>query len=146
MEEHPNIKKPRRRLGNVYFIECVGFIDASNKDALQDVIDDLFENGMSRIVLDFKALDYMASAGANVIIGSIDRARNSGGDLLVLSPGENVLTVLEMIGLDLEVNIALAEGAALRYFKDLDRKNDPASENHNREKQDPGEKKENASD
>jgi anti-anti-sigma factor len=120
VDKHPNIHQPEKGFGDVYTIRCEEYIDASNKTAFEAAILKCVDDGNTRIVLDFSDLDYMSSAGANVIISTVDRIRKAGGDLLVLKPTDNVRDVLDILGLDVEINIALEMGAALRFFRDLD--------------------------
>jgi anti-sigma B factor antagonist len=54
----------------------------------------------SALILDFKDVDYMASAGLRVLVGAQKKTRASGGSLTLLNVGEEVMTVLEVTGLD----------------------------------------------
>ena len=119
MEKHPNIHLPEKGFGDIYIIKCVDFLDATNKGALEAAVDFCIAQNNPKIVFDFSKLDYMASAGANVIIGTLQKLREAGGDLLLLKPQEHVTEIINVLGLDEEVNIALDEGAAMRFFRDL---------------------------
>ena len=115
-----NILPPKKEFGDVYFIKCVDFLDASNRRALESAIETCMEDKPPRIVLDFTELNYMASAGANVIISTLHKTRALGGDLVVMNPTGPVWDVISMLGLESELVIAPDAGAATRYFLDKD--------------------------
>jgi anti-sigma B factor antagonist len=52
------------------------------------------------LVLDFKGVDYMASAGLRVLVAAQKRLRASGGSMTLLNVGKEVMEVLEVTGLD----------------------------------------------
>jgi anti-sigma B factor antagonist len=54
----------------------------------------------SVLILDFKDVDYLASAGLRVLVGAQKKTRASGGSLTLLNVREEVMTVLEVTGLD----------------------------------------------
>jgi anti-sigma B factor antagonist len=52
------------------------------------------------LVLDFKDMTYMASAGLRVLVGAQKRSKALGGTLTLLNVGKEVMEVLEVTGLD----------------------------------------------
>ncbi|MDR0760185.1 MAG: STAS domain-containing protein [Treponema sp.] len=52
------------------------------------------------LVLDFKDVDYLASAGLRVLVGAQKRASASGGSLSLLNVRSQVMEVFETTGLD----------------------------------------------
>jgi anti-anti-sigma factor len=52
------------------------------------------------LVLDFKELSYMASAGLRVLVVAQKRAKATGGTLSLINVGKEVMEVLEVTGLD----------------------------------------------
>jgi anti-sigma B factor antagonist len=113
-----NVLPPKKEFGDIYFIKCVDFLDASNRPALDESIESCFKDNTPRIVLDFSELNYMASAGANAIISTLYKARALGGDLVILNPTQPVRDVISMLGMESEITIAPDAGTATRYFHD----------------------------
>jgi anti-anti-sigma factor len=52
------------------------------------------------VVLDFKELSYMASAGLRVLVAAQKRAKAAGGTLTLINVVKDVMEVLEVTGLD----------------------------------------------
>jgi anti-anti-sigma factor len=62
--------------------------------------------GESRaLVLDFKELSYMASAGLRVLVAAQKRAKAAGGTLTLINVVKDVMEVLEVTGLDEALDI-----------------------------------------
>jgi anti-sigma B factor antagonist len=68
-----------------------GEFDAAVEAALKEA---------SALILDFKGVDYMASAGLRVLVKSQKKMRSSGGSLTLLNVRKEVMEVLEVTGLD----------------------------------------------
>jgi anti-sigma B factor antagonist len=54
----------------------------------------------SALILDFKGVDYMASAGLRVLVAAQKKLSASGGSLSLINVGKTVMEVLEVTGLD----------------------------------------------
>jgi anti-anti-sigma factor len=52
------------------------------------------------LVLDFKDLSYIASAGLRVLVMAEKRSKTAGGTLTLLNVGKDVMEVFEITGLD----------------------------------------------
>jgi anti-anti-sigma factor len=57
------------------------------------------------VVLDFKDLSYMASAGLRVLVAAQKRAKAAGGTLTLINVVKDVMEVLEVTGLDEALDI-----------------------------------------
>jgi anti-sigma B factor antagonist len=57
------------------------------------------------LVLDFKDLSYMASAGLRVLVAAQKRAKAAGGTLTLINVVKDVMEVLEVTGLDEALDI-----------------------------------------
>ena len=58
-----------------------GFLDAHTVPQFESALSELVENGRYKIVVNFKDLDYISSAGLGVFMGFIEEVRNNGGDI-----------------------------------------------------------------
>jgi anti-sigma B factor antagonist len=52
------------------------------------------------LILDFKNVNYLASAGLRVLVAAQKKLHASGGSLTLLNVGEEVMEVFEVTGLD----------------------------------------------
>jgi len=76
-----------------------GFLDAHTFEELEKAINDLFEAGTYKLVVDISGLDYISSAGAGVFIGAIGTAQENDGNIVLMKPGPNVKEVFDLLGL-----------------------------------------------
>ena len=66
---------------------------------LHRMINDLFEAGNYKLIVDLSGLDYISSAGAGVFIGAIGTAQENDGNIILIKPGPNVKEVFDLLGL-----------------------------------------------
>lgn len=85
--------------GGIVQLTVRGFLDAHTFEQLEKAIDELFEAGTYRIIVDLSGLDYISSAGAGVFIGALDKLRENDGNLVLLRPNPNVKEVFDLLGL-----------------------------------------------
>jgi anti-sigma B factor antagonist len=83
----------------IELIKVEGYLDAHTFEQLDNCMLDLFSKNKVRLVVDLNKVDYISSAGAGVFIGNIGRAQDSGGNIILLNPSENVKEVFELLGL-----------------------------------------------
>ncbi|MCC6737955.1 MAG: STAS domain-containing protein [Planctomycetia bacterium] len=84
---------------NVTFIAVQGFLDAHTFEEMEKTINDLFDGGTYRLVVDLSKLDYISSAGAGVFIGAIGTAQENEGNIVLMKPSPNVKEVFDLLGL-----------------------------------------------
>ena len=77
-------------------IEIVGRLDTTTAPALDKTINNDIE-GTKNLVLDFKELEYISSAGLRVLLGA-QKKMNKVGSMKLINVCEDVMEVLEMTG------------------------------------------------
>ena len=77
-------------------IELAGRLDTTTAPALDKTINNDVE-GTTRLVLDFKSLEYISSAGLRVLLSAQKRMQKS-GSMKVTNVCEEVMEVFEMTG------------------------------------------------
>jgi len=110
-----NIKSEKAGEG-VAILRLSGFLDAHTFEELDETINDLFDDGVYRIVADLSGLEYISSAGAGVFIGALAMAQESQGNIIIASPTENVHEVFELLGLTQIFTMADTAEAAVQSF------------------------------
>jgi len=83
----------------VIFLAVRGFLDAHTFEELERTINDIFEEGNYKLVVDLSGLDYISSAGAGVFIGAIGTAQENEGNIILIKPSPNVKEVFDLLGL-----------------------------------------------
>jgi anti-sigma B factor antagonist len=77
-------------------IEVVGRLDTITAPVLEKTISENLV-GIQSLVLDFKRLEYISSAGLRVLLGAQKKMKNN-GSMKLISVCEDVMEVLEMTG------------------------------------------------
>jgi anti-anti-sigma factor len=90
-------------------IRAEGEIDTSTVGSLDDAVDTALRKGSDRLVLDLSQVIFVDSAGASALLTAHRAAEARGGRLGVVSPSDQVLRVVRLLGLD----------GILRVFGDL---------------------------
>jgi anti-anti-sigma factor len=85
---------------------------------LEAALQELAGKGHGRIVLDLSGVGEMSSAGLRVIISAAKLLRNerTGGDLRLVAPGERVIQVLELAGLQSVLRVYSHSEPAIASF------------------------------
>ena len=83
--------------GEIIVIELSGQIDQSNSYQLQKIFDDVIQSGAYRVIVDFKDLYYISSAGWGIFIGEIKRFREKGGDIKLANMNPDIYDVFQML-------------------------------------------------
>ena len=77
-------------------IELAGRLDTTTAPALDKTINEDIE-GMKKLVIDFKNLEYISSAGLRVLLGAQKKMQKI-GSMKVINVCEEVMEVFEMTG------------------------------------------------
>jgi anti-sigma B factor antagonist len=101
---------------NVTFIAVQGFLDAHTFEEMEKTINEFFDGGCFRLVVDLSKLDYISSAGAGVFIGAIGTAQENEGNIVLMKPSPNVKEVFDLLGLSQIFPFAGDVEAAHRMF------------------------------
>jgi anti-sigma B factor antagonist len=105
-------------LASCAVVRPVGTLDRRTAPQLEAALQALSNQGHSRIVLDLSGVSEMSSAGLRVIISVAKLLRNdrTGGDLRLVAPGERVVHVLELAGLQSVLRVYGSTGQATASF------------------------------
>jgi anti-sigma B factor antagonist len=81
----------------VVCVELGGYIDQSNSDKLQKVLDNLFKSQHFNLIFDFSKVIYMSSAGWGIFVGDVKRVRENGGDIKISNMNAEIYEVYQML-------------------------------------------------
>ncbi len=76
-----------------------GDVDLFNAGQLRRCIDELVDDGETRVVLDMAELEFIDSSGLGALIAGMRRLRDVGGEVVVRSPRGTTTKLLEVTGL-----------------------------------------------
>ena len=113
----PDLKLSQDEIAKgISLIKVKGFLDAHTFEQLEDAINKLFYEGIYRIVIDLEDLRYISSAGAGVFIGTVGRAQDNKGNIVLLNPSPNVKEVFDLLGLTQLFSVVPTREAAVKAF------------------------------
>lgn len=85
--------------GKFRILKLRGRIDANWSLRLSEAVKELIRGGAYDIVLDAAEVDYISSAGVRVLLMSFKELKKLGGSFGVYRPGENVVSIINLMGL-----------------------------------------------
>jgi len=81
----------------VVVVTVRGEIDMATAPDLRATLDELVDDGVSRVVLDCRALEFLDSSGIGVLVAARKRLGDA-GELVIESPPAHVRKVLDITG------------------------------------------------
>ena len=93
-----NFQIERTEQDGVLILALDGYLDAHTAPQFEKTIQDEFEAGHKRLVVDCAKLTYISSAGLGVFMSFIEEIREAGGDIKLASIVPKVYQVFEVLG------------------------------------------------
>ncbi len=93
-----------------------GELDAHTAPILEKAISDLTEKEHYKILVNFRDLSYISSAGLGVFMEFIETVRNKGGDIKLSDMNEKVFSIFDLLGFPAFFDISTDEETALARF------------------------------
>jgi len=99
---------------NVLRIDTGKMLDNNNAHEMVATINEGLEAGYHNIILDMGQLEFLSSAGVGSILGTVETAREAGGDIILCDASPTILHVLEVLDLAdyLTIKVDKKEAAA----------------------------------
>lgn len=101
---------------NVVALYIKGYLDAHTAPMLENELQSLIEQGKYRIVVNFKDLVYISSAGLGVFMGFIENIRNNEGDIKLTNMNPKIFRVFDLLGFPMLYDIMEDEQQAVAKF------------------------------
>lgn len=100
----------------ITIIDLNGFLDAHTAPILETTFTELIEKSNYKIVVNFKSLEYISSAGLGVFMAYIEKVRENEGDIKLSSMTEKVFNIFDLLGFPLLYEIYKEEEEAVNKF------------------------------
>lgn len=97
-------------------LELRGELDAHTSPQLEEWLQRLIGERRTCIVVNFKGLEYIASAGLGVFMAYIEDVREQGGDIKLTNMNEKVYNVFDLLGFPALYEILAEEQEAVARF------------------------------
>jgi anti-sigma B factor antagonist len=117
MSEENKFSIQHQSMGNIECLFLEGYLDAHTAPELENRLSGLIDTGKNNILVSFKDLDYISSAGLGVFMAFIEDVRQSGGDIKMSDMKPKVFSVFDLLGFPLLFDIVKDTGSALTKFE-----------------------------
>jgi anti-sigma B factor antagonist len=104
--------------GDVSVINLAGYLDAHTAPTLENNFTELIDNNKFKIVVNFKDLAYISSAGLGVFMAYIEKIRNNNGDIKLTNMNEKVFNIFDLLGFPLLYEIFSTEEEAVNKYNE----------------------------
>ncbi|MCK6605680.1 MAG: STAS domain-containing protein [Ignavibacteriaceae bacterium] len=105
-----------REKDNINIIDVKGFLDAHTAPDLENILTGLINESKFRVVVNFKELDYISSAGLGVFMAYIEQMRENNGDIKLAEMKTQVYNIFDLLGFPILYDILQTETEALNKF------------------------------
>ncbi len=104
--------------GKISIVNLNGFLDAHTASTLENTFSSLVDNNKFNIVVNFKDLSYISSAGLGVFMAFIEKVRENGGDIKLSTMTDKVFNIFDLLGFPLLYEIFNTEDEAIKKFEE----------------------------
>jgi anti-sigma B factor antagonist len=109
--------------GEVAILYIKGYLDAHTAPDLENAFQQLVDSRKFSIVVNFRDLNYISSAGLGVFMGFIEDIRKNGGDIKLSNMKPKIYRVFDLLGFPTLYDILEEEENAIDKFKKSQLKN-----------------------
>ncbi len=106
-----------RDSGSVTLLDLKGYLDAHTAPQLEKALQNSLEAKKYRILVNFKDLSYISSAGLGVFMGFVEEIRENGGDLKFCCMNAKIYRVFDLLGFPTLFEIFDTEEEGVRAFE-----------------------------
>jgi anti-sigma B factor antagonist len=93
-----------------------GYLDAHTAPQFEKAIQEEYDGGRFRIIVNCAGLTYISSAGLGVFMSFVEDVRAASGDIKICSVTETVYQVFEILGFPSLFDILPDQAAAVKQF------------------------------
>ena len=102
--------------GKVSTFKLQGRLDSNTSQSFEKRLLDTISDGIKNVIIDFKDLDYISSAGLRVILKATKTLKREDGKIMLCSMQDYVKEVFEIAGFDSFLPIVATMDDALKSF------------------------------
>ncbi len=110
-----------KEVGGVNVVYLKGYLDAHTAPVLENTFSGLIDKDRYSIVVNFKDLAYISSAGLGVFMAFIEKIRENSGDIKLSQMSDKVFNIFDLLGFPLLYEIFKSEEEAVNKFKETNK-------------------------
>ena len=111
-----DFKIAQRESQSISVLELKGYLDAHTAPRLEEAFQHLVQSERYKIVVNFKDLSYISSAGLGVFMAFIEDVRKNAGDIKLTNMTPRVYNVFDLLGFPILYEIFKDESEAINKF------------------------------
>lgn len=100
----------------ITILSLEGFLDAHTSATLENAFNKVFDKQQYKIIVNFRKLTYISSAGLGVFMAFIEKARQNGGDIKLCEMTNKIFNIFDMLGFPLLFEILKTQEEAIDRF------------------------------
>jgi anti-sigma B factor antagonist len=101
---------------DVHVLRFRGNLDTNSSPQAQEALNQAVENGATKLLVDFEALDFISSAGLRVLLATAKSLGRQGGAMRICALNETVDEVFEISGFSTIFSVYPTRAEALAGF------------------------------
>ncbi len=105
-------------VGDINIIYLKGYLDAHTAPVLEDTFSELIKKKRFKVIVNFKELTYISSAGLGVFMAFIEKMRGNNGDIKLTNMSDKVFKIFDLLGFPLLYEIFALEQDAVNKFNE----------------------------
>ena len=105
--------------GDINVIYLKGYLDAHTAPVLENTFSELINKSKYSIVVNFKDLAYISSAGLGVFMAYIEKIRENNGDIKLAGMSDKVYNIFDLLGFPMLYEIFKNEDDAVKKFNEI---------------------------
>jgi anti-sigma B factor antagonist len=109
----------RFREGDISVLSLQGYLDAHTAPQFEKAIQEEYDGGRFRIIVNCAGLTYISSAGLGVFMSFIEDVRAANGDIKICGVTDTVYQVFEILGFPSLFDILADLPAAIQRFSEV---------------------------
>jgi len=114
-----DFKVDMRHIDSVTVLDLKGYLDAHTAPDLERAFQHSITNNRFCLVVNFRELSYISSAGLGVLMQFIEDVREHKGDIKLTSMSPRVYNVFDLLGFPMLYEIYKEEREAIEKFQNL---------------------------
>ena len=105
-----------REQNAIQVVEVKDLLDETFNRQILNQVQQKIQSGFNKFIVDLSCLDFMNSVGLNFLISVLTKSKESGGDLAVVNPNDQVIKLLEITKLRKLFQLSPSVEEALQGF------------------------------
>ena len=106
----------RHGVGSVSVLDVKGFLDAHTAPELENAFNGLIDDKQFKVVVNFKDLKYISSAGLGVFMAYVETMRENSGDIKFCGLKDDVYNIFDLLGFPLLYEFYKDESEAIDNY------------------------------